>query len=69
MSPAETKLRSAQEDWAKAMDEWVDAQERIRVAKAAWAAAQTEFFSGIQVLAFQATCSSGCSGCPSAGGK
>jgi len=65
MSPAETKLRAAQEDWAKAMDEWVEAQERIRIAKAAWSAAQTEFFTGIQVLSFQTSCSGGCSGCPS----
>ena len=65
MSPAEIKLRAAQEDWEKAMNEWIEAQQHIRDAKAAWSAAQAEFFTGIQVLSFQTTCSSGCSGCPS----
>lgn len=68
MSPAEIKLREAQQDWEKALGEWTEAQERIRAAKAAWSTAQQEFFTGIQVLTFQATCSSGCSGCPSNGG-
>ena len=57
MSPAEIKLRQSQEDWAAAMDDWAQAQERIRTAKSAWSAAQMEF---IQTSA----CPEGCSGCP-----
>jgi len=64
MSPAEIALREAQQDWEKALEEWTDAQERIRVAKARWSNAQQEFFTGIKVLAFQTACSSGCSTCP-----
>ena len=59
MSLAEIKLRQAQEDWALAMDDWAQAQERIRTAKSAWSAAQMEFFHRVPM------CSEGCSGCPS----
>ena len=58
MSPAEIALREAQEDWEEALGRWTQAQEDIRAAKAAWSAAQAEFFTGIKVLAMQASCSS-----------
>ena len=61
MSEAEAKLRVAQEDWAEAMKDWVQAQENIRMAKSAWTEAQAEFFHRVPM------CSEGCSGCPKGG--
>ena len=58
MSPAEIKLRQSQEDWAAAMDDWAQAQERIRTAKSAWSEAQAEFFHKVPM------CPEACSGCP-----
>ena len=46
MSPAEQKLRAAQQTWEAAMQDWAEAQKRIHAAKAAWSAAQVEFFTG-----------------------
>ena len=57
MSEAEAKLRVAQEDWAAAMEDWVQAQADIRIAKSYWDAAQREFFQ-------TSACPEGCSGCP-----
>lgn len=64
MSPAESTLRLAQKDWELAMERWREAQEDIRAAKAAWSAAQLEFFTGITVLA---PYTAGCQGCPKGG--
>ena len=60
MSIEEAKLRSAQEDWALAMEDWAQAQADIRIAKSYWDAAQREFFQA-------STCPEGCSGCPKGG--
>ena len=46
MSPAEQKLRAAQQVWEAAMQGWAEAQKNIHIAKAAWSAAQVEFFTG-----------------------